>query len=178
MATTPFTHPALYNSINLGGQDSPGKVTLSGHDRKHGWDQQQPKGTSGEFTVNKGPKNGGFTATFQLVTLEQAEAWDSFQRLIASTVEGPKPKALPVYHPDLVRNKITDVVCESIGGMQNDDRGGQTVVVKFLEYRPPKAKPATRAGADAKSKSRATQPDPNADAKRELAALIAQAKEP
>jgi hypothetical protein len=178
MATTPGTHPLLYTSINLGGVDSPGVVTLSGFPREHSWEDQKAKGTTGASTVNHGPKNSGFTASFYLADLEDVEAWDEFQKLISSTVDGPKPKALSAYHPDLVRNKITDVVCESIGGMQHAENGGMTVVVKFREYKPPKPKPAVKAAAASKAQTTSRKPDPNAAAKAELAALLEQARKP
>ena len=176
MATSPHTHPELYRSIILGGTASPGVVALSNCDRKHEWDVQKPKGQTGAVTVNRGPANGGFTATFYLVDDVDVTGWDSFAALIASTVDGPKPKAMSVYHPDLARNKITDVVCESLGILHHDGKGGATVTVKFLEFRPPKPKPAAKAAAGTPAKAK--RPDPNAAAKAELAALLAQAKAP
>lgn len=178
MATSPSTHPDLYKSILLGTTFSPGTVVLSGLDRKHLWEQQKPKGTAGAFTVNNGPDVGGFTATFYLADLDDVAAWDEFQRLIESTVNGPKPRALPAYHPDLVRNKITDVVVESIGGFVHDGKDGVSVTVKFLEYRPPRAKPATKPSSSPRADSTPSRPDPNQDAKRELAALLDQARSP
>jgi hypothetical protein len=178
MATTPDTHPDLYRSIILGTTASPGTVTLSGYDRTHNWEDQRPKGSKGENTINHGPKNSGFTATFYLADLEDVGQWDDFQRLISSTVDGPKPQALPAYHPDLVRNKITDVVCQSIGGFVHDGKGGVSVTVKFKEYRPPTPKPAAKAGAAKRKADAQSRPDPNAEAKRELAALVEQARRP
>jgi hypothetical protein len=176
MATSPHTHPELYRSIILGGTASPGVVTLSNGDRTHEWDEQKPKGQVGCVTVNKGPKNGKFTASFYLADETDVAGWDSFAALISSTVDGPKPKALSVYHPDLARNKVTDVVCESLGILSHDGKGGATVVVKFLEFRPPKPKPAAKAAAGVPAKAK--RPDPNAAAKAELAALLEQAKTP
>lgn len=176
MSTSPHTHPELYRSIILGGQPSPGVVTLSNCDRKHDWDVQKPKGQTGAVTVNRGPANGGFTATFYLADDTDVAGWDSFAALCSSTVDGPKPKAMSVYHPDLARNKITDVVVESLGILQHDGKGGAHVTVKFLEFRPPKPKPASKAAAGTPAKAK--RPDPNAAAKAELAALLAQAKSP
>jgi hypothetical protein len=177
MATAPYTHPDLYRVIQLGGQPSPGKVTLSGHERDHDWDVQKAKGATGATTVNRGLANGGFTASFYLADEEDVAAWDVFHRTLAASVEGPKPTALSVYHPDLARNKITDVVVKSIGGLAHNDDGGATVVCKFIEYRPPKPKPAAKAGAASKA-PRDPLTDPNAARKAELAALLAQAREP
>jgi hypothetical protein len=176
MATSPHTHPELYRSIILGGQASPGTVALSNCERAHKWDQQQPKGQTGEYSVSKGGKNSGFTATFYLADETDVAGWDSFSALIASTVDGPKPKAMSVYHPDLARNKITDVVVESLGILNHDGKGGAHVTVKFLEFRPPKSKPAAKAAAGVPAKAK--RPDPNAAAKAELAALLAQARTP
>ncbi len=177
MTTTPHTHPDLYTSVYIGGVKSPGKVTLSGFDREHDWDVQKAKGSTGATTVNRGPSNSGFTASFYLVDFEECELWDEFQAMLSASVEGAKPKALAAYHPDIVRNKIIDVVVKSIGSPQHDDNGGMTVVCKFIEYRPAKAKPASKAGA-AQRQGTTTVNDPNAARKAELAALVAQAQEP
>lgn len=176
MATNPTTHPDLYKSIILGNVPSPGTVTLSGHERKHRWETQRPDGSQGAYTISKGPDVRGFTAEFYLADLDDITEWDAFQALIESTVDGSKPRALAVYHPDLVRNRIGDVVCESVGGFAHDGKGGARVLVKFLEYRPPRPKPAARpAPSNGKVADRN---DPNSEAKAEFAALLAQAQAP
>jgi len=172
----PSTHPLIYQSVIVGGKESPGVVTLSGHSRKHKWERQRPKGTAGEFSVNQGKDLIAFSASFFLADLDDVTAWDEFAKMLATTLDGPKPTALSVFHPDLVRQQVTDVVVEDLGPLQYDAKGGATVVVKFLEYRPPKAKPASK--AQAKTRTGTTTLDPNAAAKRELAALLEQAKTP
>ena len=108
--------------------------------------------------------------------------------MIESTTNGPKPTALPIYHPDLARNGFTSVVKSSISGLQYDGRGGATVVVEFIEYRPPKPKPAAKAQpkpaepvtyANTNEGPRSPPPeDPNAAAKKELSGLVDQASAP
>lgn len=186
--------------IVLGTTRSPGVVKLTGHDRKEKWDIKDAKGQDGASTALQGKPIGQFTATFYLVDdgsddLNQFDAWDSFQKLIESTTNGAKPVALPIYHPDLARNGFTSVVKSSISGMQYDGRGGATVVVEFIEYRPPKPKtaakaqpkpaaqynPATPPGAGQGGNPPPNPPppnDPNADAKRELGSLVDQASAP
>lgn len=177
MTTTPYDHPDLYKSVNIGGVDSPGKVTLSGYARKHDWEVQKPKGQTGTSTLNRGPKNGGFTASFNLADREDCDAWDEFQRMLDTARTAGK--ALGCYHPDLVRNQIVDCVVEEIGDMVHDDRGGANVTCKFIEYRPPKKKPATKPEAGKGKRTGATTVnDPNAARKAELAALTAQARQP
>lgn len=187
---TPANYPDLFAAIILGTRRSPGVVTLSGHDRMKNWDIQAAKGQQGETSQLNGDKLGEFQASFYLTGDTDDERgsndfieWDSFQALIESTTSGPAPVALPIYHPDLVRNGFTEVVNAGIGGMIRDDRGGATVQVKFREHRPPKPKPPATAkvkpsSGTAKPGEPPPKPDPNADAKRELAGLLDEAKKP
>lgn len=184
------------SSIVLGTTRSPGVVTLSGHDRNQDWDVKTAKGQVGASTALNGRPIGQFSASFYLADdgtvggENDFDAWDSFQRILESTYTGPKPTALPIYHPDLARNGFTEVVVASIGGMLHDGRGGATVIVKFLEYKPPKpapaakpqAKPAaqtqTYANTDEGPRYPPPKPDPNAEAKKELEALQREASAP
>ncbi len=97
---------------------------------------------------------------------------------------GSTPIALPIYHPDLALNNFTEVSIDTIGGMIHDGRGGATVIIDFIEYKPPKKKSA--AGAKAKASSPTARVgtttlnvvDPNAAAKAQLAGLLTQANTP
>jgi hypothetical protein len=190
-------HDDVYSAIVLGSVRSPGVVTLSGHDRNEDWDIKAAKGQTGASSSLNGRPVGQFQATFYLASDEPDESgandftrWDDFQRLIESTTSGPKPTALTIYHPDLARNGFTEVTNGGVGGMKHDQKGGATVVVKFLEYKPPKPKPAAKAtakpaaavrhgvGVEGEFGAPPPKPDPNADAKRELAELVAKAREP
>lgn len=184
---SPHTFPELYASIILGTRRSPGVVTLSGHDRNQNWDVQPAKGQDGETSQLNGRKLGEFQASFYLVADHDDEGtndfveWDSFRALIESTTSGTAPIALPIYHPDLCNNGFTEVVNAGIGGMIWDANGGATVQVKFREHRPPKPKAPAKAKAKTTGQSaKATydKSDPNADAKRELAGLVNEAKKP
>jgi hypothetical protein len=172
----------------LDGVQSPGTVTLSGHDRNKDWDIQAAKGSTGASTKLNGDPIGQFQASFFLSKdgtdeedLDDFTRWEDFQRVIERSTNGPKPVALTIFHPDLLRNNITDVVSGGVGGFAWDGKGGAIVQVKFLEYKPPKpkatagakAKPATRTGVTTVEKT-----DPNARAKAELAGLVEEAKRP
>jgi hypothetical protein len=131
----------LYNVIVLGGQTSPGKVTLSGHNRKVVWTVKQgPFMNGANISFNHIPPIE-FTATFYLLRdtsqgIDDFAAWPAFLNLINSTVSNPlKPKALSIYHPDLATNDIKDVVKAEVGGTTYDEKGGATIAVKFQEYR-------------------------------------------
>lgn len=171
MSPNPIDDEELFAGIVLGGQRSPGQVTLSGHDRKIGWDIKKGAGQAGATTTRTSEDPVEFTCAFYLATLEDFAAWPSFDALIRSTVNGPSPKALDVYHPDLATNRITSVVLSSFGGVIHDGKGGQTITVKLLEYRPPKPKGGTPKG------SKSNGPDPDAEAKAELARLTQQYKD-
>jgi hypothetical protein len=187
-APNPAEFPELYESLLLGGVWSPGVVTLTGHDRTKAWDNQAAKGASGATSKLNGDPIGQFQASFYLVKdgsddpeQDDFTRWETFQRLVESTTNGPKPVALPIYHPELLANGFTEVVNAGVGGKLWDDRGGCTVIVKFQEYRPEKPKKVASATAKSSVRQGTTtveRPDPNAAAKRELAALVDEAKRP
>jgi hypothetical protein len=188
--TRPLDDADALSVIVLGTMTSPGVCTISGHDRPKNWKKKPAKGKTGASMTLEGDDPQDFKVTFQLAddaAVEGADGpsdfqlWDEFERLIRSTTDGPKPFALPIYHPDLARQKITEVTNGGIGGRVHDDKGGASHVVTFTEYKPakkkatgsPTAKNAGTAGTGAPAK-----PDPNAAAKAELAALLAEASKP
>jgi hypothetical protein len=118
-----------------------------------------------------------FTATFYLVKdvaqgIDDFAEWPAFLALVNSTVSGKAPKALDVYHPDLASQDIKSIVKSTVLGTVHDGKGGQTIAVKLLEYRPPKPKGGSPSGS--KSKPKTSAPDPDAEAKAELARLTKQ----
>ncbi len=170
----PIDDEELYQSIILGGLRSPGQVTLSGHDRKIDWDIKTAPGTKGASTTLKGLPPVEFTATFYLVRdealgIDDFSLWDDFYVQLMSTISGPTPKALDIYHPDLAKNDIVSVVLSSFGGVVHDGKGGMTITVRLLEYKPPKPKGGSPTGSKPKAKTKT--PDPDAAALAELAKL-------
>lgn len=187
--TLPADYPELYTSILLGGTYSPGTVKITGHDRPKKWDVQSAKGQQGASDKLNGDDPGTFTCAFYLAgdhseadgELDDFDRWDSFQKLIESTTNGPKPTALSIYHPDLLRQGFTEVSNGGVSGLIHDGLGGATVTVKFIEYKPAKPKPvvgATARGGSRGGSSVILAPDPNAAAKAELAGLVTQAQQP
>lgn len=189
-AMDPYWFDEEYSVILLGPHTSPGSVTLSGHDREKNWDVQAAKGAAGASTNLGGDPVGKFAAEFYLANekdpetnLSDIDRWEDFQRYCESLVNGPKPVAAPVYHPDLARNRFTEVTIAKIYGLRHDGRGGMIAKIDFLEYKPPKPAPAKKsaAGTGANVRQGATtvsKPDPNALRKAELAALLDQARRP
>ena len=182
----PVNHPDAFASHTLGSMRSPGVVSFSGHDRNENWEVQEARGNTGASTKHKGRAIGHFQATYYLASDQDDDVgsndflrWEEFHGLLESLVSGKVATALQIYHPDLARNRITEVSVESIGGLVWDDRGGATAVVKYIDFRPPKPKPVAAAKAKANpAKGQNTKPDPNAAAKQELAKLVQEAKKP
>ncbi len=175
MALSPFTHPDIYKTIVVGGKESPGTVTLSGHDNTQEWELRKAKGTTGTRLIFHGRNIMQFTATFNLADDTDRDAWVVFQKMLdATTAAGGVPKALSCYHPDLVAQGLSEVVVSSVGGVLQDPKGGATVAVKFIEHRPTKKhkplEPVARKGT--------TVIDPNAALKNKLNAMLDQAKAP
>lgn len=172
--TNPLDDPALYNVVELGGVQSPGRVTITGHDRKIGWDIKKGSGQKGATVTRSSSDPIEFTCSFFLADREDFDAWPTFLATVNSTADGPTPKALDIYHPDLAEVGISAVVKATVGGTVHDGLGGQTRVIKFLEYRPP----APSRGSPSGSKSSAKKAvDPNADLQRELEKLAQQYKD-
>lgn len=174
----PIDHPDLYEAIEIDGRRSPGLVTLDGHDRNEKWDIKSADGAGGARTTYKGEEITQFSASFYLVKdpilgIDEFAAWESFAAIIRKSLANPKkPTALKIYHPDLAANDIKTISYATFGGMKHDGKGGATVVVKFLEYRPAKKK-----GGSPLPKP-LEKPDPNADLKKQLEDLLAEAKKP
>ncbi len=163
----PLEDDELYAYIILGPLTSPGQCKLSGHDREMDWDIKVGAGQTGATTTLKASKPAEFSVILTLSDIEEFNAWPQFRELVESTVKG-KGKALDIYHPDLAANGITSVVMKSISGVVHDGKGGQVITIKFLEYKPPRKVAVTPLG------SRNKGPDPNAEAKAKLAALVDQ----
>ena len=176
--TIPADNPDLYDKLIVGTTRSPGVVTLSDHDRNFAWNITSPKGSSGATSKLEGEELAKVTASFYLADDADFADWAAFERMLSASLAGPVPRALPIYHPDLAQRKIIRVSVVSIGALRHDGQGGATVVVKFVEYRPPKKKPPRKAKAEGQSPSIDERPDPLAGAKAELADLLARARTP
>lgn len=180
----PIDHSELYDSIELAGKRSPGQVTLSGHDRNQKWDIKDADGAGGASTTLKGEQVAQFQASFYLVKdpvlgVDDFAAWDAFASIIRKSIPNSgKPTALKIYHPDLAANDIKSVSQASIGGMVHDGKGGATVVVKFLEFRPAKKKGGSPTATKSSTAGANAKPDPNADLKAVIVGLTAEARRP
>lgn len=161
--------PELYSSIVVAGVRSPGVVvSITGNDRKIGWDIKKGSGQAGATMTRTSEDPVPFTVTIYLATDEDFALWADFKELIDSTVSGPSPKALDIFHPDLAEQGISSIVKDTSVGTVHDGKGGQTKALKLIEYRPPVKKGGSPSGAKTKPPDK---PDPNAEKLAELASL-------
>lgn len=185
----PFDNEELFDRITLAGVNSPGKATISGAKRSEKWDVKEGDGQDGASTTRKGKEPAKFSISFELYYdptqgIDEFAEWTEFLKVLRRPVAGKEAVALEIFHPDLAELDIKAVVVTSIGSKVHSGKGSATVAVEFLEYSPPKPKPAKGAkggknskggktsGADAKAS------DPNAAAKEQLANLLTEAKKP
>lgn len=175
MPPNPYDNPELYN-LKLNDVLSPGKCTLSGHSYVIEWDVQKGAALKGATLALKGIPLRTFTATFELFEPEDIAAWPEYEKILYSSVPASgDPVALRVEHPDLASRRITAVVLAELGGVEHGDDGRQKIVVKFQQYGPPKKKSGSP-GSTSKSGTNPKKVDPNAAAKAELEALLAEYK--
>ncbi len=148
----PETGADQWNVLRVAGKASPGVVKISGPGLVVGWDVQNASGNAGASTKRTGEPIKEFSAEFDLsnevddLNISDFDNWDAFQELLESSTASKTPQALEVYHPDLARNHITAVTLKSIGQMSLTTGGGGKIKVDFIEFRPPKPKPAAGAG--------------------------------
>lgn len=188
--TNPVMNPELFDKYRLAGTLSPGVVTFQGLVRKDKWDVKEAEGQDGASTTRKGRVPMQFKASHYLVydpteNVDEYAEWDDFVALLKRSTSEEEAQALEFYHPDAAQLECGAVVVEEIGGLQHDGMGGATVVVGYLEYRPPKPKEtSTPSGAKAggtdpsRGNYDSTEVDPNQKAKDELAELLEEAKKP
>lgn len=177
--SAPFIAPHYF----LGNAISPGTIeAISGHDAPDNWDVQAPKGSTGAATKLNGRGVRRPQITIYLAGGYDGEPddfadWQAHARLLDSLTSGPTPRALPIYHPDLAASKITEVTRANVSGLVYDGTGGARVTVEFIEYKPPRPKPAKKPAAQGGSVrvgvTTTRAPDPNADKRAELTALLA-----
>lgn len=136
----PFNQAEQYNYIVFGGVKSPLIQGIKGHDYELDWEISKPKGSSGHVMKLHGRKVSPYVVTHLLADAEDFTAWEKYERVLKSTVSGTVPTALPIFHPDLSRNSITESSLSKISGFEHA-QGGVRVSVTLFRYEPSKPKP-------------------------------------
>lgn len=163
---SPFRNGDAWDKFVLGGVANPGvaKVTPK---REIGWDVKDATGQDGGSTTRKGQPIGEIEVEYYLVddpiNGNDFETWPAYEAIIWSTVSGDKPTPVDCEHPDCARLGFKSVALKTPGSMQPDGKGGSRVKFTFLEYKPPKPKPA-KGASGSKSKGAKSDSDKAIDA--------------
>lgn len=143
MGVNPVDTFKLYDCIVLAGKRSPGVCKLNAPKRSLGWDKQKAKGDDGASVVNNGAELCEFQATLTLwkdPDRDEYAGWDAWKPILDTQVKDTDKKALDIYHPQLVAIGVTGVVVKSYTAPQPDGKGGATVHIDFIEFKPKKKK--------------------------------------
>lgn len=164
--SSPVELPELYDFVLLCGQPSPGLCKLSGFKRAQKWDVKDGNGQDGATTTLTGDVIAKGTITIQLWQDDRNDVdnffaeYDEWRKIFLASI-GNKSKGLDIYHPDLARLGISSICIEAEGQLQHDGKGGATVAIDILEFKPPKPKPATT--PDGSKTKKKDGPDPDQD---------------
>jgi len=136
--------PVARDYILIGGDRSPGVVTVDSCDSPRGWDIRKGYALSGATVVPTGDELSTVELTFGFWTADQITAWQAFAakyfdkavRLIPGSLT---PKALSIQHPVIngAPLRVTEVVVKDCSALQNDGTGFWTARVVLLQYRKP-----------------------------------------
>lgn len=178
----PVDNPTAYDTITLGGQKSPGQVTIGSlaPKRSEGWDSQKAAGADGAELVHKGAPPAKFSVELYLwkdEAIDHFAGWDNWRDILKTPTDETSQKALDIYHPVLAEAGITSVVVAAWTPPIPDGQGGATVTIEFIEYRPSAERSTGKPGGSTNSKQGGGAPgkqaeerkDPNKDLKDKLA---------
>lgn len=156
----PFANPYLvpedWDTLLLGGKETPGVAEVSGADRPYKIDEKDGPGTEGAILTYRGKRLAKFTVKlkFWLVTGgddDQLDEWDRFRPTLEQAANKKGVTALDVVHPALNDLGIKSVICDKIGQLVNEGKGLWSVTLSFIEYAPPKKGNATKTPSSSKT---------------------------
>lgn len=129
-----ITSPVDY--IVLAGQQSPGVATIEGAELVRRLHERRAFGVSGATVVDQGAQLVHFTVTLRFTTPDDLRAWDEWKRLLVRPASR-STQGMDIEHPILADLEIRSVLLESRSQLTQDDTGGQSVAIKFCEFRAP-----------------------------------------
>lgn len=137
---TPFSDPVSWDTIIVGGVSWFGRFKIKGAKRSYKWDIKDGLGLQGAIETYRGQTPSPFEIVFSLWTDQQFQLWDQFSLLFRydGATPGVGVKPVDVFHPQLAKVGIYQIICEDIGApeMVSDD-GMWEASVNVREYFPP-----------------------------------------
>lgn len=182
-ALNPLENATDWDTVQIGLKTSPGICTISGAERKFGWDIKKGKGTlGGTLTFNESPPVE-FSIEFELWEPSHFVEWDTFRTLFKYDPTKKSTTAIDIYHPSLADLDIKSVVCKSLGAIEHKGKQLYSVKVDLIEYHPPPKKSAVSTPDTSKPNANTPgigkQPDPIADAQQaEIQKLLTEINKP
>lgn len=150
----PITLPIVWDYLIVSGQVAPGLCKISDAPRANKWDVKDGPGTQGATTTYRGNQVAEFTAKLLLGwSSPSRDGTQDLDNLAAflnlldfDPTKNANEAALDISHPalDVPNPPIRAAALKEIGTLTSAGPGGLwTIDLKFIEYRPPKAKNAT-----------------------------------
>jgi hypothetical protein len=140
----PFSSPQAWDTIVVGGQDSPGLCHMEELHRPYGWDVKKGKGSDGATLTHTGRQLAKWKTRHHLWTVAHFLAWSLWsQALKYEPTKGQPVVALDVFHPALVAVDVSVAIVVNLGDPHHKGKGLYEAVVEWLEYRPPPPAKAT-----------------------------------
>jgi hypothetical protein len=133
---SPFTSPESWDTILIGGLQSPGRVEVIASPRKSGWDIKKGKGTRfATLTYVEAPPVEG-ELEFTLWLDEHFAQWANFAPVFFydPTKQPDASNAVDVYHPRLAFLGVNACVFGEIDGPFMQPDFSWLIKVKFIEY--------------------------------------------
>lgn len=139
--SNPIEDPGLYNYILLSGTRSPGLAELeSGGERSLKWENQQAPGFAGAISICKGEEISEVSYRFTFWKVEHFTAWETvFAPMLRAGMKKRPPRVYELSDPAVSHNEIKAVAGANVGPLKKIGPSKWAVVVKFHEYRKPKA---------------------------------------
>jgi hypothetical protein len=136
------------DKLLLAGRMSPGICEIDGASSPREWEEIKGYGWSGGILKFLGVRLSHFTVRFHLYDERDWEDWAVFRPLLFKPPIGKRPRALDVWHPQLVQVGISSVQVEDLLAPVQSDDGVWTIEVKLVETRLHKASPMVSKGSE------------------------------
>lgn len=134
MSLDPIAEPV--DHIVLGGQRSPGTATIQGAELVRRLRERRAFGVAGATVVDQGAQLCHFEVVLKFTTSADFRAWDAFKALLVRPAQR-STQGVDIEHPLLEDLEIRSVLPEGRSQFVQDDNGGQSVTLKFCEFRRP-----------------------------------------
>lgn len=176
----PYNFPTQWDTIQLGGVQSPGICYVGEFKRSHEWDVKKGKGTLGGTITFVGRPPAKGSIKFLLWQASHFVQWDAFLPQLKYNPTKQTVQAVEIYHPSLAAIDLSQVVTESIGNVIHEGGNLFTITVEFLEYFPPPKTSATSTPTMAQPNTdpSANPPDPYAAQQAQIGQLLQEAQTP